>query len=81
MDGDVDVSDLGTLATYYGNTTGMTWAEGDADGDGAVDVSDLGILATNYGTGTAAASAVPEPSVIIFLGTGALVLAAFGWRH
>ena len=48
IDGKVDVSDLGILATHYGAVGGATWTEGDFTGDRIVDVSDLGILATNY---------------------------------
>ncbi len=66
LDGTVDVSDLGILATNYGATSGKTWEDGDFTGDGKVNVSDLGILATNYGTGTAAQS-VPEPSLLFGL--------------
>ncbi len=65
-DGQVDVSDLGILATNYGAGSGMDWEEGDFTGDGAVDVSDLGILATNYGT-SADTLSVPEPSMIILM--------------
>jgi hypothetical protein len=75
MDGDVDVSDLGILATNYGTTVGMTWREGDANGSGGVDVSDLGELATYYGQSTqGAAGAVPEPATLSLLGLGALAL-------
>ncbi|MEA1950791.1 MAG: PEP-CTERM sorting domain-containing protein, partial [Planctomycetota bacterium] len=74
-DGAVDVSDLGILATNYGTMSGMGWEDGDANGDEAVDVSDLGVLATNYGTGTATASAVPEPSIVILLLCGMASLA------
>jgi hypothetical protein len=63
-DGDVDVSDLGMLATGYGILTGALKTDGDADNDGDVDVSDLGVLATEYGFGTAA---VPEPSIFVAL--------------
>ncbi len=49
LDGSVDVTDLGILATNYGIGSGAEWANGDFNGDGSVDVSDLGILATNYG--------------------------------
>lgn len=49
LDGTVDVSDLGILATNYGKPTGQTWATGDFTYDGKVDVSDLGVLATDYG--------------------------------
>ncbi len=66
IDGHVDVTDLGILATNYGVTSGMEWGDGDFTGDGAVDVSDLGILATNYGTVPPALS-VPEPSMLVAL--------------
>lgn len=49
LDGNVDVSDLGILATNYGKSTGQNWSTGDFTGDGGVDVSDLGVLATEYG--------------------------------
>lgn len=68
-DFDVDLSDLGALATHYGMTTGGHWDFGDFDLDGDVDLADLGALATNYGAGSAQAFAdfqvltgVPEPS-------------------
>jgi hypothetical protein len=47
LDGNVDVSDLGILATNF-NDTGTTWTEGDFTLDNATNVSDLGVLATNY---------------------------------
>ncbi len=75
LDGAVDVTDLGILATSYGQTSGMMWADGDADGDGTVNVSDLGILATYYGTGTTFA-AVPEPAALVLLG-GLLTMVGF----
>lgn len=70
-DGDVDLSDLGRLATSYGNSQWMRWQNGDFDWDGDVDLNDLGALATNYGHGQAAAFAdfqsllanVPEPTM------------------
>jgi len=73
MDGDVDVSDLGILATNYGGS-GLTWREGDSSGDTIVNVVDLGDLATNYGYGTAAAAAVPEPATLgLLLGALSIV--------
>lgn len=48
LDGVVDISDLGILASNYGKTSGMTWADGDANEDGAVDVCDLGVLAIYF---------------------------------
>lgn len=70
LDGDVDLSDLGILATNYGQGQSMTWLKGDFDRDGDVDLSDLGTLATNYGAGQAQAFAdfqalVPEPSAMM----------------
>jgi hypothetical protein len=49
LDGKVDVTDLGNLASNYGATSGATWVQGDTNYNGAVDVSDLGNLASNYG--------------------------------
>jgi len=80
LDGAVDVSDLGILATHYGTATDATLSMGDANGDGAVDVSDLGILATNYGAGTAATSAVPEPAGLTLLMGAIAVLCLFRRR-
>jgi MYXO-CTERM domain-containing protein len=84
-DGDVDLNDLGNLATAYGASSNATWGMGDFDSDGDVDLNDLGTLATHYGTGQAQAYAdfqaltsVPEP-----MGAGILViaLAALGRRR
>lgn len=73
VDGDVDLSDLGALATHYGATSGQDWLQGDFDGDGDVDLADLGTLASHYGAGSAQALAdfqalasVPEPSCAAF---------------
>lgn len=57
FDGKVDVSDLGILATNYGNLSGQKWSTGDFTFDGGVDVSDLGVLATDYGMGTGMSAA------------------------
>ena len=75
--GQVDVSDLGILATNYGDDRGLGWEDGDFNADGVVNVSDLGILATNYGNGTTA-QAVPEPSTLSLLLLGAIALV---WRR
>lgn len=53
-DRDVDLSDLGQLATYYGQTGGAIYAQGDFDYDGDVDLNDLGTLSTYYGGALAA---------------------------
>ncbi|HSV16562.1 MAG TPA: hypothetical protein VLI90_20025, partial [Tepidisphaeraceae bacterium] len=81
LDGHVDVSDLGALATNYG--LAANWTGGDFTYDGVVDVADLGVLASNYQTTGGAAQAmasagsagsadsVPEPAL-----TGVLAIAA-----
>lgn len=52
LDGFVDVSDLGRLATGW--QTSQSWIGGDFNYDGFVDVGDLGILATNWQKGVGA---------------------------
>jgi hypothetical protein len=69
-DGDVDAFDLLIWQNGYG--TGTTFWEGDAELDGDVDAFDLLIWQNNYGAGPAA---VPEPSAILLLATGALAVA------
>jgi hypothetical protein len=49
LDGDVDVADLGALATSW-QTPGQ-WTSGDFDYNGTIDVNDLGMLATNWQQG------------------------------
>lgn len=70
-DRDVDLNDLGNLASNYGRQTGALWQQGDFDSDGDVDLNDLGGLATTYGAGSAQAfadfqtlMAVPEPGAL-----------------
>ncbi len=70
-DSQVDVSDLGILATNWQRSA--DFAHGDASGDGMVDITDLGLLASEWQLGAAAFSTamdqaglgqvtVPEPS-------------------
>ena len=47
LDGDVDVADLGILATSWQGTN-KTFSQGDFNYDGVVDVSDLGSIASNW---------------------------------
>jgi hypothetical protein len=49
LDGDVDVADLGNLASAW-QSVGL-WSSGDFDYSGFVDVADLGLLATNWQAG------------------------------
>jgi hypothetical protein len=82
IDGDVDVADLGKLATAW-QTSGV-WSSGDFDYNGTINVNDLGLLATNWQAGVgsplgpslgdALASlglpnvSVPEPATVSLLG-------------
>ncbi len=89
LDGQVDISDLGALATAW--QTSAPWTGGDFDYSGFVDISDLGILATNWQLGVGAplgpsfdealasvglaGVSVPEPTSLMVLGlTGLLGL-------
>jgi hypothetical protein len=49
-DGDVDLSDLATLLSNYGMTSGAQYEDGDLDGDGDVDLTDLAALLAVYGS-------------------------------
>jgi hypothetical protein len=49
VDGDVDVADLGKLATCWQGAG--VWSGGDFDYNGSVNVNDLGLLATNWQAG------------------------------
>jgi len=70
-DGLVDVADYNIWAANVGKT-GATWAQGDFTGDGIVDINDLTIVLANYGaTYGAGIKAVPEPSCIVLVATGA----------
>jgi hypothetical protein len=86
-DGDVDVNDLGILASNW--QLEGDFAHGDFDFDGSITVSDLGILATNWqfgvGSGPSLADAlsgvglpsvsVPEPAAVALLPLGLALLA------
>jgi hypothetical protein len=66
-DGDVDLNDLGNLASGFGQPGEKRWAMGNFDCDNDVDLNDLGTLATNFEGGRAEAystfqSLVPEPT-------------------
>lgn len=87
LDGKVDVTDLGNLASAW--QSAGAWSDGDSNYDGTIDVSDLGSLATNWQAGVespAAPSAtfenalrsvglgavVPEPSILGLAGLALL---------
>ncbi len=48
LDGKVDIEDLTILLTNFGKS-GMTWSQGNFDGDPTVDLEDLTILLTHFG--------------------------------
>ncbi len=77
-DGDVDAFDAAIVAGNW-QLTGLLGGNsaGDFDNNGVVNDLDATILAANFGYGTAAASAVPEPSTISLL---LLLLAALTVR-
>jgi hypothetical protein len=86
LDGDVDVGDLGTLASAW--QTNGAWINGDFDYDGAVGVNDLGLLASNWQAGVVtplgpslaeALAAVGLPSASVPEPAGALLLAVGGF--
>jgi hypothetical protein len=78
-DGDVDLSDLGNLATSFGlSNANIDWINGDFDSDNDVDLNDLGTMATNFDAGRAQAyaefqSLVPEPAWLTVLPMGLLL--------
>jgi hypothetical protein len=55
LDSDVDVADLGILASNW--QSAGTWVTGDFDFSGIVEVNDLGLLASNWQSGVSAAPA------------------------
>jgi autotransporter-associated beta strand protein len=59
LDGDVDVADLGALASAW--QTESMWTSGDFDYTGFVDVADLGLLASNWQAGAGGTGAQPMP--------------------
>jgi hypothetical protein len=79
LDGKVDVTDLGNLASSYGAGSGAQWVQGDTNYDGKVDVTDLGNLASYYGGQLAAGSAAGTASdTAIMVAQGLATLAAEG---
>jgi hypothetical protein len=90
LDGDVDVADLGKLATAW--QTANAWSNGDFDYSGTVNVGDLGLLATNWQAGVGSplgpgfaeaaaalglpSAAVPEAGAMMGVGVLAMVSAS-----
>ena len=82
MDGEFNSTDLVTVFTegqYEDQVVGNSgWATGDWNGDTEFDSSDFveAFAAGGYEMGPRAAQAVPEPSAVIMLLVGVVVLAA-----
>jgi autotransporter-associated beta strand protein len=90
VNGQVDVADLGRLASNWQTATG--WSGGDFDYSGFVDVADLGMLASNWQAGAGdplgpsfaealaavglPGAAVPEP-----MGAAALLIGAWSLKR
>ncbi len=68
LDGQVDISDLGKLATAW-QTSGW-WVNGDFDYSGFVDISDLGKLATNWQAGVGSPLGPSLDQALVSLGFG-----------
>jgi autotransporter-associated beta strand protein len=66
LDGDVDVGDLGRLASNW--QMSAPWTSGDFDYNGTVDVNDLGLLASNWQAGVSGASGAALSDTLIALG-------------
>jgi hypothetical protein len=66
LNGQVDVADLGLLATNW-QASGL-WTDGDFDYSGSIDVNDLGLLATNWQAGVGGAPSLDEALVWFGLG-------------
>jgi hypothetical protein len=85
-DGDVDLSDLGNVASGFNQPGEKRWSRGNFDCDNDVDLNDLGTLATNFQAGRAAAYAefparMPEPSAgLLLLIAGPAILRRRWWR-
>jgi hypothetical protein len=79
LNGNVNVADLGNLATNF-NKTGVNWIQGDFDYNGNVNVADLGDLATNFnktlsgvGAGEGSSAAVAAPAAVVAGGAASAV--------
>jgi hypothetical protein len=69
----LDVNDLAVVLTNFGQTTGMTWSQGDFNYTGRVDINDLTIVLSHFGENVGApapgASPAPEPAGLLLAAT------------
>ena len=73
--GDVAFTDFLMLSNNFGQQVG-SYADGDIDCSGKVDFADFLVLSANFGKRSGSTSAVPEPSGLMLLGLGVLLLKA-----
>ena len=77
VDGSVDLSDLSIVLNNFGQTA-ASWTAGNFDGAASVDLTDLSDVLNNFGQtvvmGSSAIVGAPEPSSLLVLGLGAMVL-------
>lgn len=79
-DGSVGVNDLAALGNNWGKTVYLGddgWAMGDVDASGIVGVNDLATIANAWGktySPPGGGAPVPEPTVLVLLGLGGLLL-------
>ena len=80
LDRDVDITDFNSLATNFDPTgdgdpqNGPWWNEGNFDGDDDTDITDFNGLASNFTPGGYGASAIPEPTALVLVVAGFLML-------
>ena len=76
-DGSVDLSDLSIVLKNFGQAN-ANWTAGNFDGAATVDLTDLSDVLNHFGQSvtmnSAAIAAAPEPSSLLVLGLGAVVL-------
>lgn len=73
-DGNVTLSDLATLLSNYGTSSGASYEDGDINGDGGVDLSDLATLLAYYGQSE-------EPTPLLEEGFEDEIMPPSGWTH
>jgi hypothetical protein len=61
--------------------TGIPWSPGDFDRSGMIDGVDLITVLSNHNQSAGATAAIPEPSTLALLGSGAIGLLAYACRE
>jgi hypothetical protein len=74
-DGLVNVGDLGILAAHWRHT-GVSWSQGDFNDDTILNVGDLAVLAMAWGQSFPPSTPLPEPTSLLLIGTGLVLLRA-----